>query len=136
MDESLQPAEVSLACSGFIGATAHGRLIIAPGSLTFEPGWVARHLMRFSERLVHRNSTVVIVSARLTPWYLTVVLRADGADDSIVLSPLVGRRRVIQRGIVWLRPGRHRRARAAISGAGFAIDQRRRWLYFGLQAID
>jgi hypothetical protein len=120
-------------------ANAFGRLSVSPGELTFDPGPFARftHVpLRVSGSLVHRDIRVVIVTSRLSrSKHLLLCARAP--DDALTRSRWF-RRRAGSRKFAALTIPRRRRTRvvADIERAGFTIEMRRRWLYFGLRPFD
>jgi hypothetical protein len=123
--------------SGFAGGNAFGLLTVEPGALAFKPGLVTRHALQLSGILVHRGARVIVVSSPLALGGLHVVLRASTAGDALVMSPLLSRRpRNVAYGCLFLPPWRRTRTLIALRLAGFNVEKRRRFVYFGIRPID
>lgn len=113
-----------------------GRLTVAPGTLTFDPGFLTRHVLRLSGRFEHRRQRVLAVESPLMFFGAHIVLNASTGTDTLVISPLLSRRHDVTFAILATYPWQTTRVLGAIRSAGFDVEIRRRWIYFGIRPID
>lgn len=104
----------------------YGVLSASSGRISFRPGAVTRRSFRLSGDLVHTGTQVVAVSHPFGS--LTIGLRADDAQSTLILRPVFGRAWPLRYINVRLLPWQRERAMQAIAEAGFVVSSRRRWL--------
>ena len=122
--------------AAFVRGSGFGRLTVSRETITFDPGPITRHLLGLRGSLVHRAERVVVVESPLMALGVHVVLRAI-RTDGLVRSPLLSRRmRDVSYAILSIYPWQTRRVLSAIRSAGFDVQLRRRWFYFGMAPVD
>jgi hypothetical protein len=119
----------------YIGGAGFGRLTVARGTLAFDPGRITRLVLGLKGRLEHRAERLVVVESPLMFFGVHIVLRASPAQPS--RSRLLARRSGdVRFAALSIYPWQRRRVLSAIRGAGFDVQIRWRWIYFGVEPID